>query len=311
MTVLALNVFAPTLAQAESGEEQLLGNLEAARSFDYCGRQFDQSNEVRPMPDVSEYIEAGTRDFDVEVLPSAVVIDAGIRVATAAPDKQQCELALSLGNELVASIREQNRKGLRKQAKFRKSRDKRFAEIQAEITRLWMQDQLARIAYVQTKTDSRDDGRFWAHRIATADAVSADEQSSAYLRELLMEIDWIDIERVGRPVSKHAWLLVQHSDDHVDLQSLALQRMEAHVEAGTVLKRNYAYLWDRVAVNSGELQRYGTQPDWNSCTDGMLTLMPMEDPTNVDQRRAAMQLPPVQNDLQQMSQQTCLPATGN
>ena len=87
--------------------------------------------------------------------------------------------------------------------------------------------------------------------------------------------------------------------------------MQEYLQSGGVLRRNYAYLWDRVAVNSGELQRYGTQPDWLSCKDGSLTLMPMEDPENVDERRSTMKLGPMQNDLDQMSRQTCMSTGGS
>ena len=192
-----------------------------------------------------------------------------------------------------------------KQARFKKSRDDEIAAVQEKISALWIEDQLARIAYVQTQTDSKTNSRSWAHRIATAEATAVDEESATYVQGLLSDYDWIDIPRFTRSVSQQAWTLVQHADDHLDLQKRALSRMEPYLETGGVLKRNYAYLWDRVAVNSGELQRYGTQPDWGSCEEGVLTLMPMESPETVDERRGDMQLGPVKNELDQMSRQTC------
>ena len=292
-------------SQVTAAETLLLGDVEAAKSYDYCAWKHDYQADLSLLPDVSAYIVKDTRTVDLENLPSAIVIDAGMRVAKSSPDKRACEDTFAAGRKLVATIRKRSAKGLRRQARFKKNKNEEIAVVQSEISRLWMEDQLARAAYVQTQTASKTDARHWAHRISTADAVAIDEKSSKYLRELLSEVEWIDIDRFTRPISQHAWILVQHSDDHVDLQKLALSRMEPYLETGGVLKRNYAYLWDRIAVNSAELQRYGTQPDWASCKDGKLTLMPVEDPENVDERRSTMQMGPVHEDLERMSRQTC------
>ena len=102
-----------------------------------------------------------------------------------------------------------------------------------------------------------------------------------------------------------AWLLVQHADDHVELQSLALSRMEPYLKTGGVSKSNYAFLWDRVAVNSGEKQRYGTQPTWECTAEGKLTLQPLEDPDNVNARRKTMGLGSVEDGLEDMARNVC------
>ena len=292
-------------AQAAAAETLLLGNLEAAKSYDYCAWIYDDEADSSLLPDVSASAVKGTSTFDLDNLPSAIVIDAGMRVAKSSPDRRACGETFTTGRNLVSIIRKRAAKGLRGQAEFRKSKNDNIAVIQSEITMLWIEDQLARAAYVQTQTASKTDARHWAHSISTADAVAIDGKSSNYLRELLSEVDWIDIHRFTQPISEHAWVLVQHGDDQVDLQKLALGRMEPYLETGGVLKRNYAYLWDRVAVNTGELQRYGTQPDWASCKDGKLTLMPVEEPDDVDERRSTMQMGPAQKDLEQMSRQTC------
>lgn len=300
--LLAMAIAASALAT----ETISLEDLDAAKSYDYCEWAHSGEADVAALPDVSSYIVKDTSNVDMTKLPAAVVIDAGMRVARNSPDEQSCDKTFAAGKELVASIRKLNARGLRKQARYKKSKDEEIAAIQEQITSLWMEDQLARVTYVNTQTANKTDALHWAHRLSTADAVAIDEKSSGYLRDLLSEVDWIDIHRFTRPISQHAWILVQHSDDHIDLQKLALSRMEPYLESGGVLKRNYAYLWDRVAVNSGELQRYGTQPDWTSCSDGMLTLMPMEDPDNVDARRAHMSMGSVARELEQMSQQTCV-----
>ena len=64
-------------------------------------------------------------------------------------------------------------------------------------------------------------------------------------------------------------------------------------------KTNYAYLIDRVAVNTGREQRYGTQ---GGCSAAHIwSPKPMEVPSEVDRRRAEVGLPPLPDYIAQIS----------
>lgn len=141
-------------------------------------------------------------------------------------------------------------------------------------------------------------------RLSVANATLADFQATHYLKTTLEKFDWIDIERFGAKVSGRAWTLVQHADDDPEFQQQVLTRMEPYLSDGGVSPGNYAYLWDRVAVNHGRLQRYGTQPVWE-CQDGKLAQQPMEDPSGVNERRAKMGLGSVESQLLEMARNTC------
>ena len=121
---------------------------------------------------------------------------------------------------------------------------------------------------------------------------------------MLDKYDWIDQKRFGKPVSAHAWILIQHADDHVDLQKEVLKRMEPYFKNGGVKPANYAYLWDRVAVNTGKKQRYGTQPIWE-CKNGQLELQPIENRSEVNKLRKALGMNSVESALAEMSQSVC------
>jgi len=125
------------------------------------------------------------------------------------------------------------------------------------------------------------------------------------MRELLLDYDWIDAHRFGLRVSSHAWILVQHADDHPDFQAEVLERMEAYLDNEGVRPRDYAYLFDRVAVNTGQLQRYGTQPANQCNADGSLDLQPVEDIETLDERRAGIGLGPYRADLEAMASGRC------
>ncbi|NCO19221.1 MAG: hypothetical protein GW900_04085 [Gammaproteobacteria bacterium] len=112
------------------------------------------------------------------------------------------------------------------------NRDKRIAAVQHSIAEQWQQDQIARVAYVRLQTELRTGPEFRAQRLATAETVRIDQQSSTLMH--LTEWDWVDRARFGPRVSDFAWLLVQHADHDPPLQSLVLRRMQAYLAYGGI-----------------------------------------------------------------------------
>jgi hypothetical protein len=55
---------------------------------------------------------------------------------------------------------------------------------------------------------------------------------------------------------KNYWLLSQHADNNVDFQKQALANIQKHQGQDN---EHYRYLHDRVSVNTGQPQKYGTQ----------------------------------------------------
>jgi hypothetical protein len=84
-------------------------------------------------------------------------------------------------------------------------------------------------------------------------------------------------------------LLVQHADSAFMAQCLPL--MERAVTAGQAFGKDYVYLLDRVRMQQGKPQVYGTQ--FTFAADGQLVLHPIEDAEHVDERRRAIGLPPM------------------
>ncbi|MGH2354169.1 MAG: DUF6624 domain-containing protein [Chloroflexota bacterium] len=118
---------------------------------------------------------------------------------------------------------------------------------------------------------------------------AVDAQNTRRLKEIVQDIGWPTRSKVGQRASYLVWLLVQHADHDAAFQRECLQLMQAP-PAGEVDPRNIAYLEDRVRVNEGRPQRYGTQ----FCTDvqGQFGPRPVEDPDQLDERRRAVGLEP-------------------
>lgn len=95
---------------------------------------------------------------------------------------------------------------------------------------------------------------------------------------LLRVCGWPDQRVWGEEAAKAAWMLAQHADD----------------DQGAAPRRQVAYLTDRILSNRQRPQRFGTQLQ---AVDGRMTPLPIDDPANVDQRRAAPDLQPLSEYL--------------
>jgi hypothetical protein len=65
--------------------------------------------------------------------------------------------------------------------------------------------------------------------------------------------------------------------------------LEGAFRRGEAAGQDVALLTDRVRQGEGKLQLYGTQA---TITDGGLVVDPIENPTELDRRRASLGLPP-------------------
>jgi hypothetical protein len=106
------------------------------------------------------------------------------------------------------------------------------------------------------------------------------------LKEIVARHGWPSETLVGEHGASSAWLLVHHADSDPAFQARVLKLMEPMVKKGEANGQLYAFLYDR----THKPQRYGTQ---GSCS-GPNSWQPreMEDPKNVDARRAEIGLAP-------------------
>lgn len=106
---------------------------------------------------------------------------------------------------------------------------------------------------------------------------------------------------VGEDGSKNFWLMVQHSDHDTEFQHSVLKKMKVEVEKGNANASYYGLLTDRVNINTGKAQIYGTQLTYNT---NICQAYPKElaDSAGVNERRKAIGLPPIEEYLNEMSQ---------
>ena len=111
----------------------------------------------------------------------------------------------------------------------------------------------------------------------------------ALLEELLTMVPpegWFKKSVYGERAAGAAFLIIQHSD--LENWRRFVPVLEPLVAQGEVDGQSYGLMYDRLAINEGRPQRYGTQM---TCKDGRWVVDKLEDPEHVDERRSAMNFP--------------------
>lgn len=145
-----------------------------------------------------------------------------------------------------------------------------FPEIAREIDAMTEADQSMRKRALSEKD-------FWDEKI--------DIQNTKRMKEVIAQIGWPTISKVGKESSRNAWLIVQHADLDTNFQQTCLALM---IQAGEdVKKSNIAYLEDRIRVNTKRPQLYGTQFQEKR---GEFLWTHIEDEEHLDERRKLMGL---------------------
>ena len=103
---------------------------------------------------------------------------------------------------------------------------------------------------------------------------------------------FLDYDLVGEEGSHDFWLLMQHQDSHPEFQEEVLAKMAIAVDEKKASYTDYAYLLDRVLVNTGKLQMFGTQMTLNADSSSYIP-KPVDDADKLDKRRKKAGLPPM------------------
>jgi len=120
------------------------------------------------------------------------------------------------------------------------------------------------------------------------------------LKEIITKYGYPTFEKVGKETSSYFFTLIQHSDTDIEFQSKMLALVKKQVTNKQVKGSDYAMLYDRVQINNGKEQLYGTQVDY----DGAGNVFPkrLKDKENVNKRRSEFGLTTLEEYLQIMTE---------
>ncbi|MBN9298556.1 MAG: hypothetical protein J0I41_16235 [Filimonas sp.] len=125
---------------------------------------------------------------------------------------------------------------------------------------------------------------------------AADSANMIAIEQILEKYGWPSLESIGGlERSLTIFFVIQHAD--LPNQQRYLPMVRQAVKDNKLRPSSLALLEDRVALKEKRKQLYGTQVMWNIKLN-TYTMTPLEDPDNVDKRRAAIGLPPLDVYLQ-------------
>jgi hypothetical protein len=119
------------------------------------------------------------------------------------------------------------------------------------------------------------------------------------LGELLANASWPTAAHVGEEAARAAWLIAQHADTQVHIQRLAVGLLRTAVENGEASPQHLAFLEDRLAMNEGRFQVYGTQIA--DVIEGRPIPWPCIEPEQLDARRAQVGIEPFAENIARYS----------
>ena len=122
------------------------------------------------------------------------------------------------------------------------------------------------------------------------------------IKKMFRKHGFLGFDYVGQEGSTHFWLLVQHSDMDPDFQREVLRAMDKAVKKNNANPNNYALLFDRVQVNAGKKQKFGSQVTYDvNGTGRAFPKIGLIDSLNVDKLRVAYKLDSLHQYLNMMT----------
>ena len=162
--------------------------------------------------------------------------------------------------------------------------------LAAQLDSIYTEDQKYRLQIKEIEKkfgwDSKEMQAHWAI-IKEKDSVNLVKVSA-----ILDKYGWLGEDVVGNQGNSTLFLVIQHSDQKT--QEKYLPMMREAVKNDKADASSLALLEDRVALGQGKRQIYGSQIGRDPDTK-LYFVLPLEDPDNVDKKRAEVGLPPLAN----------------
>jgi len=163
-------------------------------------------------------------------------------------------------------------------------------ELQIEIIKMYLNDQSVR---ENVMNDIIAKYGLDQYELAKDPAAGVDLKNRDRLKEIIRDFGFPTRQLVGKDAMQGIFLIIQHSDGDKGWQKEQLPRIEEAVKKGDMDGQSYAYLYDRIKINGGEKQLYGTQFKNADPVNKTLELAETEDIENLDRRRMEVGMMPI------------------
>lgn len=162
--------------------------------------------------------------------------------------------------------------------------------LQIELIKMHINDQSVR-GNILTEIISKY--KLDEYELTKVDAVSIDKMNRDRLKEIILEFGFPTRQLVGKDAMQGIFMMIQHSDGDKEWQKEQLPNIKKAVNQGDMDGQSYAYLYDRIKINGGEKQLYGTQFKNVDPINKKVELADTEDVENLDRRRMEVGMMPI------------------
>ena len=126
--------------------------------------------------------------------------------------------------------------------------------------------------------------------------LDVDGDGRVLLREYIDQHGFPTVAQIGERGMHAVFFIIQHADQDPVWQAAQLPALTDAFKNGDISGEDLAYVTDRIRVNAGQRQLYGTQlmvdPE-----EGTVRLKPLADSLDLDRRRMEMHMMPIANYL--------------
>ncbi len=119
------------------------------------------------------------------------------------------------------------------------------------------------------------------------------------LKKIISDNGYPTYDLIGKESGDNFFTMIQHSDADLQFQKDCLKIIEKQVKKKQANARSFAYLTDRVNINSGKPQIYGTQLEYKNDEAVSKNL---KDPKNVNKRRTKLGLESLEDYLKKATE---------
>lgn len=168
-------------------------------------------------------------------------------------------------------------------------------ELRKELNKIQYEDQGIRflLLNIQKSKDLDDPTTLFIRK----EMKQIDSVNAVRIQQIIDEFGWLGESRIGSEANQTLFLTIQHVDNLI-VQEKYLPILEQAVKDGDAEAWHFAFLTDRILMNQGKHQIYGTQIVTRGNPEDSY-IVPLQNPEKVDELRQAVGLEPLNDYLQE------------
>jgi hypothetical protein len=168
-----------------------------------------------------------------------------------------------------------------------------FPQIREDLLIMYFNDQLARGREIRSLI-METGYRMSEEKIYDEDIDGTDKINIEKLKIIIEEIGFPNRKMVGKQGMLSIYTIIRNANKYPEFQETQLKNVKIAADQGDLSMEEYAYLFDRVKLNSGEKQVYGTHFSAPEYANRKAVLMPIIDEEKLDERRRELGLMPIE-----------------